>query len=60
MNPEVRKNHDLVGREWTGAQGLAEDVRDYGQQIRDEAGKRLGTLYPSVAITAEMAGNALT
>lgn len=55
VNPEVRRNHDLVGREWTGAQGLAEDVRYYGQQIRDEAGKRLGTLYPSVAITAEMA-----
>jgi len=33
---------------WYGAQGLAEDVRYYGQWMRDEAFKRIGHLYPKV------------
>ena len=40
---------------WKGAQGLAEDVRYYGRWMRDEAEKRIGWLYPKVAVTAEMA-----
>ncbi len=40
---------------WSGAQGLAEDVRRYGQWMRDEAFKRIGHLYPPVEITKEMA-----
>lgn len=36
----------LIDREWKGAQGLAEDVRYYGQWMRDEAEKRIGHLYP--------------
>jgi len=34
---------------------LAEDVRYYGQWMRDEAEKRIGHLYPKVKITEEMA-----
>ena len=37
-----------------GARGLAEDVRRYGAWMRDEAEKRIGHLYPKIAITAEM------
>jgi putative DNA methylase len=40
---------------WNGARGLAEDVRYYGQWMRDEAEKRIGHLYPKVEVTAEMA-----
>ena len=40
---------------WKGAQGLAEDVRYYGQWMRDEAEKRIGHLYPKIEVTAEMA-----
>ena len=40
---------------WPGATGLAEDVRRYGLWMRDEAKKRIGHLYPSVEVTAEMA-----
>jgi putative DNA methylase len=40
---------------WQGAQGLAEDVRYYGQWMRDEAEKRIGHLYPKVKITKKMA-----
>ncbi len=55
VNPDVKRNADLAGRVWQGAQGLAEDVRYYGQWMRDEAEKRIGHLYPKVAVTAEMA-----
>jgi putative DNA methylase len=44
----------LFAKEWQGAQGLAEDVRHYGQWMRDEAEKRIGHLYPKVQVTAEM------
>ncbi len=44
----------LLERGWTGAQGLAEDVRYYGQWMRDEAERRIGHLYPPVEVTAEM------
>ena len=39
---------------WTGASGLAEDVRHYGRWMRDEAGKRIDHLYPRVEVTQAM------
>jgi len=57
VNPETRKDKNLFAREWKGAQGLAEDVRYYGQWMRAEAEKRIGTLYPKIDVTAEMAQN---
>ena len=54
VNPDARRNEDLVAREWKGAQGLAEDVRYYGHWMRDEAEKRIGHLYPKVEVTPEM------
>ena len=59
VNPEAQpggpsSKPSLVEREWKGAQGLAEDVRYYGQWMRDEAEKRIGHLYPKVAVTEEM------
>lgn len=35
---------------WPNATGLAEDVRRYGQWMRDEAEKRIGHLYPKAAL----------
>jgi putative DNA methylase len=55
VNPASRKDKNLFAREWKGAQGLAEDVRYYGQWMRDEAEKRIGHLYPKIEVTAEMA-----
>lgn len=55
VNPEARSKRDLISREWRGAQGLAEDVRYYGQWMRDEAERRIGHLYPKVEVTTEMA-----
>jgi putative DNA methylase len=53
VNPESRRKQDISS--WKGAQGLAEDVRYYGQWMRDEAEKRIGHLYPKVEVTPEMA-----
>ncbi|MBX3463235.1 MAG: DUF1156 domain-containing protein [Planctomycetes bacterium] len=55
VNPDARKDKKLFERVWKGAQGLAEDVRYYGQWMRDEAEKRIGHLYPKVEVTAHMA-----
>ena len=54
VNPASREERSLIEREWKGAQGLAEDVRYYGQWMRDEAERRIGHLYPQVEITEEM------
>jgi len=55
VNPAARAKRELIERSWKGAQGLAEDVRFYGQWMRDEAEKRIGHLYPKVEVTEEMA-----
>ena len=46
VNPEARAK--LINEEWTGAKGLAEDVRYYGEWMKQEAFKRIGHLYPTV------------
>ena len=55
VHPDARKDKKLFNKEWKGAEGLAEDVRRYGQWMRDEAEKRIGHLYPKVEVTKEMA-----
>lgn len=35
---------------WKRAEGLAADVRSYGQWMRDEAQQRIGNLYPQVTV----------
>ena len=40
--------------DWSGAKGLAEDVRRYGAWMREQAQQRIGYLYPQVEVTAEM------
>jgi putative DNA methylase len=50
----VRANKNAF-EDWSGAKGLAEDVRRYGAWMRKQAHKRIGHLYPQVEVTAEMA-----
>ena len=45
---------------WKGAAGLAEDIRYYGQWMRDEAEKRIGKLYPKVKLPKEHGGGEAT
>lgn len=54
VNPLSRADA-ASGGSWKGATGLAEDVRHYGQWMREEAARRIGHLYPPVAVTADMA-----
>jgi putative DNA methylase len=53
--PDGEQSSPNVDGGWTGAKGLAEDVRRYGHWMRKEAEKRIGHLYPKIKITEEMA-----
>jgi putative DNA methylase len=52
---EEKQTKATCVEDWSGAKGLAEDVRRYGAWIHEEAVKRIGHLYPQVQITKEMA-----
>ncbi|MCU6682408.1 DUF1156 domain-containing protein [Leclercia sp. H6W5] len=61
VGPEVlndkkskKKSTKDAFEDWSGSKGLAEDVRRYGNWIRDEAQKRIGHLYPKVLVTEAM------
>src|SRR5579875_2803149 len=58
VNPELRKT--LLGEDWQGARGLAEDIRSYGKWMRDEAERRIGHLYPKVTLPKEYGGGEAT
>lgn len=45
-----RDEQRLATDSWRGAQGLAEDVRSFGQWMRDEAERRIGHLYPKASL----------
>jgi len=53
--PEGEKQTQMM-EEWQDVQGLAEDVRRYGQWMREEAFKRIGHLYPKVKAVQEEDG----
>lgn len=55
VHPNTRRNNQHQLREWKGAAGLAEDVRRYGEWMREEAEKRIGQLYPKITVTDQMA-----
>lgn len=57
VNPDyqAKSKAEKAMTQWHGAQGLAEDIRYYGQWMRDEAEKRIGHLYPKVEITEDIA-----
>ena len=60
--PPIHPDQDkeLVNLAWNGTAGLAEDVRYYGQWMRDEAEKRIGHLYPKVKLPKEHGGGEAT
>src|SRR6266702_2144277 len=58
VNPEAKKS--LLGSDWHGAQGLADDIRYYGKWMRDEAERRIGHLYPKVTLPKEYGGGEAT
>ena len=54
--PELKgkASQEMFNKQWQGAQGLAEDVRRYGEWMRSEAQKRIGHLYPQIEVTPEL------
>ena len=46
--PPVNPDSTRLDGTWTGAQGLAEDVRYYGEWMKQKAFERIGHLYPNI------------
>ena len=59
VNPDAR-NALVQGQTWKGATGLAEDVRYYGQWMRNEAESRIGHLYPKITLPRSYGGGEAT
>ena len=60
VNPEARRQANFDETNWKGAAGLAEDVRYYGEWMKQEAFKRIGHLYPKVKVPASQGGGEAT
>lgn len=58
VNPDARTS--AMTTTWSRAQGLAEDVRYYGEWMKKEAFKRIGHLYPKVKVPREQGGGEAT
>ena len=59
VNSEARSRIDR-DRSWRGVAGLAEDVRYYGEWMKQEACRRIGHLYPKVQIPPAQGGGEAT
>lgn len=59
VNPEARARLDAADG-WTGAKGLAEDVRYYGEWMKQQASRKIGHLYPKVKVPATQGGGEAT
>jgi putative DNA methylase len=46
--PVNNESHQQFNQQWTGAAGLADDVRYYGEWMKKVAWDRIGYLYPKV------------
>ena len=54
VNPSILRSKDLVGRDWKLSQGLAEDVRLYGETLLNKVIKKIGHTYPKYEVTPEL------
>lgn len=59
VNPDARARLDAADG-WTGAKGLAEDVRYYGEWMKQQAFRKIGHLYPKVKVPAAQGGGEAT
>ncbi|MCY4258451.1 MAG: DUF1156 domain-containing protein [bacterium] len=58
VNPQAQTTAELSS--WTGAQGLAADVKYYGKWMRDRAEQKIGHLYPKIELPTEHGGGEAT
>lgn len=54
VNPNAPNATGLLDQQWSGLEGLAEDVRYYSDWLRIQAFARIGHLYPSIEVTENM------
>ncbi|MDI9331682.1 MAG: DUF1156 domain-containing protein [Alphaproteobacteria bacterium] len=53
--PNSRKQSKLP-EQWSGPEGIAEDVRRYAEWMRDEAFSRIGNFYPEIQLPKDQGG----
>ncbi len=58
VNPDAKEHFASTG--YVGAAGLAEDVRWYGEWMKQQAFQRIGHLYPQVDVPDELGGGKAT
>ncbi len=58
--PPVNPDNMKMAGSFDGAAGLAEDVRYYGEWMKQEAFRRIGHLYPKVKVPDEQGGGEAT
>jgi len=56
VHPDARANMGARSG-WIGAGGLADDIRFYGNWMRDQAEKEIGYLYPRVSLPKSVSTN---
>ncbi|MEN9862930.1 MAG: hypothetical protein RLZZ601_694 [Pseudomonadota bacterium] len=54
VNPDSVDLKNKMDTVWSGAHGLADDVRYYGKWMCDEATKIVGHLYPKITVTPDL------
>lgn len=59
VNPSAKERMSGKGM-WTGARGLADDVRYYGRWMRDRAEERIGHIHPKVTLPQAQGGGEAT
>ncbi len=57
VSPDVAR--DQFAHPWPNATGLAEDVRRYGEWMRNEAEKRIGHIFPKATLPDGSAANVI-
>lgn len=58
VNPDARAS--LLNTDWVGSHGLAEDVRYYGEWMKQKAYEKIGHLYPKAQLPPEEGGGEAT
>jgi putative DNA methylase len=54
VNPVVQAQRSLLKKEWHALSGLSQDIRYYGEWIREKAFERIGRHYPTMTVTKDM------
>lgn len=52
--------HSKISQDWNGSEGLAADVKHYGELVKQSAWQRVGRYYPKVKVPASQGGGEAT